>query len=79
VRIDVYPGQQVERGDVLGVIAGALGDRPSLVRASTPGVVLGYSRHPMASQGDALVHIADTSESARGGVARPPVGRHGWG
>ena len=79
VRIDVYPGQHVERGEVLGVIAGALGDRPSPLRATTPGIVLGYSRHPMASQGDALVHVADTSEGARGGVARPPVGRHGWG
>lgn len=76
VRIDVYPGQQVERGEVLGIIAGALGDRPALVRASTPGIVLGYSRHPMASQGDALVHLADTSEGARGGPARPPAARH---
>jgi predicted deacylase len=75
VRIDVHPGQVVERGEVLGVIAGALGDRPTPVRASTPGLVLGYSRHPMASQGDALVHIADTSESAHGGVARPLGGR----
>ena len=76
VRIDVLPGQRVERGEVLGIIAGALGDRPLTVRASTPGVVLGYSRHPMASQGDALVHIADVSEGARGGVARPPHSRH---
>jgi len=73
VRIDVHPGQRVERGEVLGVIAGALGDRPLAVRASTPGIVLGYSRHPMVSQGDALVHIADLSEGARGGVARPPT------
>ncbi len=65
VRIDVHPGQRVERGEVLGIIAGALGDRPSLVRASTPGIVLGYSATPMASQGDALVHLADTSEGAR--------------
>jgi predicted deacylase len=76
VRIDVYPGQRVERGEVLGIIAGALGDRPSLVRASTPGIVLGYSRNPMVSQGDALVHLADTSEGARGGPARPPASRH---
>ena len=76
VRIDVLPGQRVERGEVMGIIAGALGDRPAMVRASTPGVVLGYSRHPMASQGDALVHLADISEGARGGVARPPHARH---
>lgn len=76
VRIDVFPGQRVERGEVLGVIADALGERPAPVRASTPGIVLGYSRHPMANQGDALVHVADTSEGARGGVARPPSVRH---
>lgn len=76
VRIDVHPGQRVERGEVLGIIAGALGDRPATVRATTPGIVLGYSRHPMASQGDALVHIADVSEGARGGVAREPTSRH---
>lgn len=73
VRIDVRPGQPVERGQVLGEIADALGQRTTTVRASTPGIVLGYSRHPMASQGDALVHIADTSAGARGGVARPPT------
>ncbi|HET6663108.1 MAG TPA: succinylglutamate desuccinylase/aspartoacylase family protein [Acidimicrobiales bacterium] len=72
VRIDVHPGQRVERGEVLGIIAGALGDRALPVRASTPGIVLGYTRHPMVSQGDALVHVADTSEGARGGVARTP-------
>jgi predicted deacylase len=72
VRIDVHPGQRVERGEVLGVIAGALGDRPLAVRATTPGIVLGYTRHPMVSQGDALVHLADVSEGARGGLARVP-------
>lgn len=72
VRIDVFPGQRVERGEVLGVVADALGDRTTSVRATTPGIVLGYTRNPIVNQGDALVHVADTSESARGGVARPP-------
>jgi predicted deacylase len=72
VRIDVFPGQEVKRGDVLGVMADALGERMSVVRATRTGIVLGYTRNPLASQGDALVHIADLSETARGGVARPP-------
>jgi predicted deacylase len=72
VRIDVFPGQEVKRGDVLGVMADALGERRSVVRATRTGIVLGYTRNPLASQGDALVHIADLSETARGGVARPP-------
>ena len=71
-RIDVFPGQPVQRGDVLGVIADALGERQTLVRATRTGIVLGYTRNPLASQGDALVHIADLSDTARGGPARLP-------
>lgn len=73
VRIDVFPGQAVERGDVLGIIGDALGTRHSAVRASRTGIVLGYTRNPLVSQGDALVHLADLSETARGGPARPPT------
>jgi uncharacterized protein len=73
VRIDVYPGQQVERGDVLGVLGDALGERRTPVRATRSGVVLGYTRNPLVSQGDALVHIADLSDTAKGGPARPPT------
>lgn len=71
-RIDVYPGQRVERGAQLGVIADALGARPTAVRASRSGIVLGYTRNPLVNRGDALVHIADLSESAKGGPARSP-------
>jgi predicted deacylase len=73
VRIDVFPGQAVQRGEVVGVIADALGERRTAVRASRTGIVLGYTRNPIASQGDALVHIADLSETARGGPARAPT------
>ena len=76
VRIDVYPGQRIERGEVLGVIADALGERPTPVRASTPGIILGQGRHPMVSQGDALVHVADTSEGRTAASLRPPVRRY---
>ncbi|HEV3225638.1 MAG TPA: succinylglutamate desuccinylase/aspartoacylase family protein [Acidimicrobiales bacterium] len=72
VRIDVFPGQPVQRGEVLGIIGDALGIRRIAVRASRTGIVLGYTRNPIASQGDALVHIADLSDTARGGPARPP-------
>ena len=73
VRIDVFPGEAVQRGDVLGIIGDALGTRHAAVRASRTGIVLGYTRNPLVSQGDALVHIADLSETARGGPARPPT------
>lgn len=73
VRIDVFPGQAVARGEVLGIIGDALGTRHAAVRASRTGIVLGYTRNPLVSQGDALVHLADLSETARGGPARPPT------
>jgi predicted deacylase len=72
LRIDVYPGQRVTTGQVLGEIADALGQKRSAVRASTQGLVLGYTRSVTCNQGDALVHLADLSESPKGGVARPP-------
>ncbi|MGH9243508.1 MAG: succinylglutamate desuccinylase/aspartoacylase family protein [Acidimicrobiales bacterium] len=59
IRIDVYPGQLVQRGDQIGVMADAFGAANRAVRAPITGVVLGYSRNPIVSQGDALVHLAD--------------------
>jgi predicted deacylase len=73
-RIDVYPGERVERGDTIGVIADALGESRIRVRASITGIVLGYTRNPIVSQGDALVHIADPTAGPSGrGPARPPT------
>ncbi|MGH9185098.1 MAG: succinylglutamate desuccinylase/aspartoacylase family protein [Acidimicrobiales bacterium] len=72
-RIDVYPGQRVEQGDELGVVGDALGQSATPVRATISGIVLGYTRNPLVNRGDALVHIADLSPSARGGPARPPT------
>jgi predicted deacylase len=59
VRIDVYPGQVVQAGEPVGVLADALGAWSRPVRAPVTGVVLGYTRNPIVSQGDALVHLAD--------------------
>jgi predicted deacylase len=59
MRLDVYPGQVVQRGDALGIVADALGSWSRPIRAPITGVVIGYTRHPIVSQGDALVHLAD--------------------
>jgi predicted deacylase len=74
-RIEVYPGQRVERGETMGVVADALGESAARIRASIAGVVLGYTRNPLVSQGDALVHIADTAAGPRPGrgPAPPPT------
>jgi uncharacterized protein len=72
LRIDIHAGQRVAKGEALGEVGDALGQNRSAVRASTKGLVLGYTRSVTCNQGDALVHLADLSESAKGGVARPP-------
>jgi predicted deacylase len=59
IRIDVYPGQQVDKGEQIGMMADAFGARLHPVRAPIKGVVLGYTRNPIVSQGEALVHLAD--------------------
>ena len=67
VRIDVLPGQRVERGEVLGIIAGALGDaRPP----GPAGVVLGYTRHPMVHQATPSCTSPTSTPRPR---ARPPA------
>jgi uncharacterized protein len=59
VRLDVEPGDRVEKGARIGVIKDAFGDRILRVRARTEGVVIGLTRQPHVNRGDALVHIAE--------------------
>ncbi len=62
VRLEVNPGDRVERGATLGVISDAYGERILRVRARVSGIVIGASRQPMVNRGDALVHIAEILE-----------------
>ncbi|CAN5649386.1 succinylglutamate desuccinylase/aspartoacylase family protein [soil metagenome] len=59
VRLDVEPGSDVEKGQAIGVIKDAFGDRTLRVRASASGVIIGQTRQPNVNRGDALVHIAE--------------------
>lgn len=59
LRLDVGLGASVEQGQVLGSITDALGRSASPVRARSAGLVIGETRKPLVSQGDALVHIAE--------------------
>lgn len=57
--LDVSLGQRVSEGESLGVILGDfLSHRGIAIKAPWDGLVLGYSLHPLVSQGDALVHLA---------------------
>ena len=51
-------GEKVERGDRLGTISDALGQRPTKISASADGYVIAITQNPLVSQGDALTHIA---------------------
>jgi uncharacterized protein len=59
VRLDLDVGDRVAKGDRLGVIKDAFGDRVLRVRASAGGTVIGMTRQPNVNRGDALVHIAE--------------------
>lgn len=74
VRLDVEPGHEVRKGQRLGVIKDAFGDRRLTVKASTRGVVVGVTRQPNVNRGDALVHIAEVGPS---GPVPPPLPAEG--
>lgn len=57
VNLDDLRGQQVAKGDVLGVISDAFGARPSKVTAPMDGWIIAQTQHPLVSQGDALFHV----------------------
>jgi uncharacterized protein len=72
LRTSVTPGQKVERGEVLGVIADAVGGTPAAMHAPLTGVVIGNTQYPLVHRGDALFHLADLDPAAKGSVARLP-------
>jgi predicted deacylase len=75
LRSPVRAGQRVARGDVLGIIADAVGDSRATMKASFDAVVIGHTQHPLVNRGDALWHLADLDPDAKGTAARTPRGR----
>lgn len=57
-RSHVMLGKSVERGQVLGVINGPLGDGEIQVPSPYTGVIIGISHLPLVNEGEALVHVA---------------------
>lgn len=66
VRLEVELGQHVSRGEPLATIADPLGDAPVRLRAAFDGYIIALSRSPVASQGDAVIHIARVDETTSG-------------
>ncbi|MCR9144091.1 MAG: succinylglutamate desuccinylase/aspartoacylase family protein [bacterium] len=59
------PGDRVEAGDLLGIIAGPMGERPVLLRAPETGVIVGQATLPLLNRGEAIFHIATFKDSQK--------------
>ena len=57
-RCHVLLGKRVERGDVIGVVTGPLGDDEIPVVAPAAGIIIGMTHLPLVNEGEALVHLA---------------------
>lgn len=57
--VDVFPkpAQRVEEGEIIAEISDAFGYRPTAVRATATGWVIGRSLNPQVNPGDALINI----------------------
>lgn len=64
-RASAMLGQRVERGQVLGWIADAVGEHEKAVEAPMTGIVIGRCNLPAVHEGDALFHIASFADSGR--------------
>lgn len=62
LHLDVGLGARIDEGDRMGLIFNSFGDRKAVVRSRTRGIVIGRTRNPLVSRGDALVHVARTGE-----------------
>lgn len=60
-RVLVPLGAQVEKDQIIGVIADPLGESETEVTAPISGIIIGRSNLPLVYQGDALFHIAKVS------------------
>jgi len=56
--LDVDPGDMVTKGQVIGRIHTALGERLASPRSPIDGMVIGQSLDPLVNRGDAVAHIA---------------------
>lgn len=65
--VEVFPklSQRVEEGETIAEISDAFGYRPTSVRATATGWVIGRSLNPQVNPGDALVNIGVDPETER--------------
>ena len=59
-KLDIGLGDVVEKGDQLGSVFDAFGQGLTKISATVDGSVIALTQNPLVSQGDALVHLAQT-------------------
>lgn len=65
-------GDEVERGDRLGIITNPFGDHEYAIYSPYSGIIIGHTILPLANEGDALYHIA-TFEAKANTVAEDEI------
>lgn len=55
-------GDEVSKGESLGIIHDSVGKKLSQLRSPRAGIVIGQIQHPLVNQGDAVIHIAEVGE-----------------
>ncbi|ASC70541.1 N-alpha-acetyl-L-2,4-diaminobutyric acid deacetylase [Halomicronema hongdechloris C2206] len=60
---EVHLGQRLMLRQRLGFVADAFGDHRVEIRSPVAGMVIGHSQNPLVHQGDALVHVAQLTDS----------------
>ncbi len=63
LRIEAALGARVERGQVIGRVADAIGDNETEVLSPVTGIIIGRTNNPVVNEGDALFHIAKFADS----------------
>jgi uncharacterized protein len=69
IRSSVPLGSAIQKGQVLGVIADPLGGSEESVVSRRNGVLIGMTKMPLVHEGEALFHVACTSEVKRAAQA----------
>lgn len=69
IRSSVPLGAAIQKGQVLGVIADPLGGSEETVVSRRDGVMIGMTKMPLVHEGEALFHVACTSEVKRAAQA----------
>ena len=64
LRIETGLGKEVEAKQQLGSISDTFGDNAVPLLAPCDGVVIGHTNNPLVQQGDAVIHLAESPESA---------------